>query len=363
MTYVDLDGFKTVNDKFGHNHGDQVLKEVSEFMKRYYQRATDVPIRDGGDEFMMVMPNTQLVHADSLAVGFEKTMRMAVGKQAPTVQELSVNYPARIGQLQQLPHSTITGAGQNLVDLAEQLVSARSPLTGENLSPETLKHEVARLKDRTGVSATEDLGGRTLQVYNQADIAYLAQKASYSFLPQIGQLLKVKGYATEAQIQEVFKLQAEYPPDRKPLIGQLLVEKGYAKPEQVEDVFRDQMIAKEALSRILESTPGIDMEKVGVRPFRLPERMYVPADMTLFRLQIPQVARPNLGPSGVRQLHTYEAPLPGEVVVGASTGVVEWKPGESGDEFKHRGDQLMLTKKGERKSQGLRTDRVTEPAH
>jgi hypothetical protein len=311
----------------------------------------------------MVMPNTQLVHADSLAAGFEKTMRMAVGKQAPTVQELSVNYPARIGQLQQLPHSTVTGAGQNLADLAEQLVSVRALLTGENLSPQTIQNEVARLKARTGLSETEDLGGRTLQVYNQADIASFAQKASYSFLPQIGQLLKVKGYATEAQIQEAFKLQAEYPQDRKPLIGQVLVEKGYAKPEQVEDVFRDQMIAKEALSRILESTPGIDMEKVGVRPFRLPERMYVPADMTLFRLQIPQVARPNLGANGVRQLHTFEAPVPGEVVVGASTGVVEFKPGESVDQFKHRGDQLMFDKKAIRKSQGLRTDRVAEPAH
>ncbi len=361
MTYMDLDGFKSVNDRFGHNHGDQVLKEVTEVMKSYYQRATDVPIREGGDEFMVVMPNTALVHADSLASGFEKHMRLAVGKEAPTPEQLRHNYPARIAQLQDIPQSTVTGAGQNLVDLAEQLVSARMPLTGENIAPETIKAEVKRLQERTGLSPTEDLNGRTLQVYNDADIAAFATKASFSFLPQIGQLLKVKGYATEAQIQEVLKLQAEFPKDQKPLIGQMLVEKGYAKPQQIEDVFRDQMIAKEALSRILESTPGIQMDKVGIKPFRVPERFHVPADISVLRNEIPQVYRPNLNPNGVRQLNAHEAPVPGEVVVGASTGVVQWKNGESVDEFKQRGDELMFDKKKIRKAQGLRTDRVGQP--
>jgi len=363
MTYMDLDGFKGVNDKFGHNQGDLVLKEVADFMKRYYQRATDVPIREGGDEFMMVMPNTALVHADSLASGFERNMRIGVGKEAPTVEQLRHNYPARIAQIQDLPHTTVAGQGQKLGDLAEQLVFARMPLTGENMSPQSLQAEVARLKARTGLTETEDLGGKTLQVYNEGDIASLASKASYSFLPQIGQLLKVKGYATEAQIQEAFKVQSEAPKDQKPLLGQILVEKGYVKPEQVEDVFRDQMIAKEALSRILESTPGINMDKVGVRPFRVPERMYVPADMTLLRYQIPQVWRPNLSTNGIRRLNAFEVPVPGELVVGASTGVVEYKPGETIADFKQRGDELMFDKKAERKQKGLRKDRVVEQVH
>ena len=364
MTYMDLDGFKSVNDKFGHNQGDQVLKEVSDYMKRYYQRATDVPVREGGDEFMMVMPNTNITNADSLAAGFERTMRIAVGKEAPTAEQLRYNYPARIAKLQNIPYSTITGAGQNLIDLAEQLVFARSPITGENLAPQTLKSEVQRLKERTGLTETEDLAGRTLQVYNDSDIAAFAQKASFSFLPQIGQMLKVKGYATEAQIQDAFKVQAEYPKDQRPLIGRILVEKGYAKPEHVEEVFRDQMVAKEALSRILESTPGINMEKVGIKPFRLPiAKTYVPDDLTNFREQIPLVARPQLNRNGIRQLHPFEPPAPGELVVGASTGVVEHKAGESVDDFKHRGDALMFDKKAVRKGLGLRTDRITQPTH
>lgn len=361
MTYMDLDGFKGVNDKFGHNQGDLVLKEVADFTKRYYQRATDTHIREGGDEFMVVMPNTALVHADSLASGFERTMRIGVGKTAPTSEQLSYNYPARIEQIQNLPKTTVTGQGQTLGDLAEQLVFARAPLTGETMSPQSLLNEVNRLKARTGLTESENLAGRTIEVYNDGDIASFANQASYSFLPQIGQLLKVKGYATEAQIQEAFKLQALAPKDQKPLLGQILVEKGYTKPEQVEDVFRQQMIAKEALSRILESTPGINMEQVGIRPFRVPERMYAPADMTLLRYQIPEIVRPNLNTNGIRRLNPYEVPAQGELVVGASTGVVEFKAGESIPDFKNRGDKLMFDKKAERKALGLRKDRVTEP--
>ena len=105
------------------------------------------------------------------------------------------------------------------------------------------------------------------------------------------------------------------------------------------------------------------MDKVGIKPFRVPERIHVPADISVLRNDIPEVSRPNLGPNGVRQLNLNEAPVPGEVVVGASTGVVQWKEGESVDEFKHRGDELMFDKKKIRKTQGLRTDRVEQPVH
>ncbi len=199
-----------------------------------------------------------------------------------------------------------------------------------------------------------------MQVYDQSDLAAFANQASFAFLPQIGQLLKVKGYATESQIQDVLKTQAESPSDQKALLGQILVEKGYASPAQVEDVFRDQMIAKEALSRILESTPGIDVEQLSIKPFRIPQRMYIPADMTLMRYQIPDVARPDLNVNGIRRLKPYEAPVIGELVVGASTGVVEYKPGESLNDFKQRGDDLMFDKKAERKQKGLRKDRAVE---
>ena len=52
---LDLDYFKQINDKFGHAAGDLVLKEFSRHIRRAI-RACDVPVRIGGDEFIVVLP-------------------------------------------------------------------------------------------------------------------------------------------------------------------------------------------------------------------------------------------------------------------------------------------------------------------
>jgi diguanylate cyclase (GGDEF)-like protein/PAS domain S-box-containing protein len=56
VMYVDLDDFKLVNDGFGHEVGDALLVAVAERLSRA-TRATDVVGRDGGDEFLVLMPN------------------------------------------------------------------------------------------------------------------------------------------------------------------------------------------------------------------------------------------------------------------------------------------------------------------
>lgn len=53
LLYLDLDGFKTVNDKFGHLAGDKVLFEISERL-RDAVRETDLICRIGGDEFLLI---------------------------------------------------------------------------------------------------------------------------------------------------------------------------------------------------------------------------------------------------------------------------------------------------------------------
>ena len=63
---LDLDCFKDVNDTFGHTFGDLVLREFSEELKQN-ARKTDIPIRYGGEEFMVLLPNTGIAGAQKLA--------------------------------------------------------------------------------------------------------------------------------------------------------------------------------------------------------------------------------------------------------------------------------------------------------
>lgn len=59
---IDLDGFKQVNDGFGHHVGDLLLKQVAERMKSAF-RDCDFLARLGGDEFVVLQPNMPSLHA------------------------------------------------------------------------------------------------------------------------------------------------------------------------------------------------------------------------------------------------------------------------------------------------------------
>lgn len=67
LIMFDLDGFKEINDRFGHLVGNAALKHVADLL-RDFVRETDVAGRYGGDEFMILLPETPKHIAEGLAV-------------------------------------------------------------------------------------------------------------------------------------------------------------------------------------------------------------------------------------------------------------------------------------------------------
>ncbi|WP_031431925.1 GGDEF domain-containing protein [Methylomicrobium agile] len=66
VAFVDIDHFKKINDNYGHGTGDQVLREVAEFVKRQLRKG-DTLARWGGEEFLLLLPHTDLDGARVLA--------------------------------------------------------------------------------------------------------------------------------------------------------------------------------------------------------------------------------------------------------------------------------------------------------
>src|SRR5690606_7540210 len=66
LILLDIDDFKSINDEYGHQQGDAVLREVASVL-RELSREIDLPARYGGEEFALILPGTDIEGAYNLA--------------------------------------------------------------------------------------------------------------------------------------------------------------------------------------------------------------------------------------------------------------------------------------------------------
>ena len=76
LVLLDVDHFKSFNDKFGHSVGDAVLDTVARTLEGL-TRSSDLVARYGGEEFAVILPNTGLAGASLVAERFRSTMESA----------------------------------------------------------------------------------------------------------------------------------------------------------------------------------------------------------------------------------------------------------------------------------------------
>jgi diguanylate cyclase (GGDEF)-like protein len=101
LVYIDLDGFKPVNDCHGHAAGDAVLKAVAMVLTRQV-RASDLVARLGGDEFVMLLWNLAEADAQSKA----RSLEAAVSRMTAAYGETILSVGASAGSTMLLPLDT-----------------------------------------------------------------------------------------------------------------------------------------------------------------------------------------------------------------------------------------------------------------
>jgi diguanylate cyclase (GGDEF)-like protein len=105
LLFIDVDGFKRINDTFGHLVGSQALSEMGQVF-RGIVRETDVVGRYGGDEFVIVLPETPLNGAMIIA----ERIRKKVEEFEFVAQNLSIRLTVSLG-VASCPKHTLTAEG------------------------------------------------------------------------------------------------------------------------------------------------------------------------------------------------------------------------------------------------------------
>jgi len=104
LVLIDIDHFKAVNDTYGHLAGDQCLAWISEYIKQSLKRSTDMPFRYGGEEFCLILPDTDGKGAMALA----ETLRKNISKQACIYKEISIPLTISMGIYTYLQQDNVT---------------------------------------------------------------------------------------------------------------------------------------------------------------------------------------------------------------------------------------------------------------
>ena len=116
LLFIDLDGFKAVNDRHGHAAGDALLKAVARELTGHV-RASDVVARLGGDEFGVVLWNANEAHAAAKARELEKI----VEEISLPFGEVRIKAGASAGFVPLVAEATAA----QLLDAADQAMYAR----------------------------------------------------------------------------------------------------------------------------------------------------------------------------------------------------------------------------------------------
>jgi diguanylate cyclase (GGDEF)-like protein len=135
LLLVDVDNFKDYNDRFGHQKGDELLKELARLMMLYSRENVDSVYRYGGDEFAVIIPHAE--HKQAMMVAKRLRSRFNASKLGPA--SLSMGLAQMEGSLKTLEQDL-----ENLLRIADQHLYIAKNHGGDQIRAAT---ENSHLKD------------------------------------------------------------------------------------------------------------------------------------------------------------------------------------------------------------------------
>jgi len=84
LVIMDIDNFKSINDSYGHDVGDAALQGLADILRKI-SRDTDFVARFGGDEFAIILPNTEAQDAEEICARFHQSISKFTCERAMTI--------------------------------------------------------------------------------------------------------------------------------------------------------------------------------------------------------------------------------------------------------------------------------------
>ncbi|MGB5409168.1 MAG: GGDEF domain-containing protein, partial [Thiogranum sp.] len=92
LVIADIDNFKLCNDTYGHEIGDRVLKSVAALLEQHIRRGADLVARIGGEEFAIILPDTDLKGVVALAENIRMGLRKLANSNYREIPEVTMSF-------------------------------------------------------------------------------------------------------------------------------------------------------------------------------------------------------------------------------------------------------------------------------
>ena len=120
--FLDLDHFKMVNDNFGHQTGDRVLRTVGLFLNKQL-RKTDIVARYGGEEFAVLLPNCDKAGALEIAEGLrQKLSKLIFRDEASKPFRMTTSVGVSLCKPDEYPKAHLDDVSYQLIQSADKAV-------------------------------------------------------------------------------------------------------------------------------------------------------------------------------------------------------------------------------------------------